>query len=73
MEAQESGAPAALTAGVQTVRVEDLQPNPHQPRTTFDPTTLQELAASIRAHGIIQPLVVTIRPQPHRRLLDRGR
>ncbi len=57
-----SGAPAALTAGVQTVRVEDLQPNPHQPRTTFDPTTLQELAASIRAHGIIQPLVVTTDP-----------
>ncbi len=57
-----SGAPGALTAGVQTVRVEDLQPNPHQPRTTFDPTTLQELAASIRAHGIIQPLVVTIDP-----------
>ena len=36
-----------------------IDPNPHQPRTHFDETTLNELAASIRVHGILQPLVVT--------------
>ena len=44
------------------VRVAALQPNPHQPRSNFDPATLLELADSIRAHGVIQPLVVTAAP-----------
>ncbi len=34
-------------------------PNPHQPRHTFERTQLEDLAASIRVHGIMQPLVVT--------------
>ena len=33
-------------------------PNPHQPRRTFDTGALEELAASIRHHGILQPLTV---------------
>lgn len=33
--------------------------NPSQPRTTIDATALEELAASIRAHGVIQPLLVS--------------
>lgn len=33
-------------------------PNPWQPRSTFDPDTLEELADSIRRHGILQPLTV---------------
>lgn len=33
-----------------------IQPNPDQPRTTFDPEALEELAASIRELGVIQPL-----------------
>jgi ParB family chromosome partitioning protein len=41
-----------------TVRIELIDPNPIQPRTVFDPGTLQELAASIRANGVIQPLIV---------------
>ncbi len=36
----------------------DIRPNPYQPRKHFDPTELDELAASIRAHGLIQPLLV---------------
>lgn len=36
-----------------------LSPNPHQPRSQFDPASLNELADSIRVHGVIQPLVVT--------------
>ena len=56
-----SGEPqgANTPEGVRTLPIAALQPNPHQPRTTFDATTLQELADSIRTHGIIQPLVVT--------------
>ena len=36
-----------------------LSPNPDQPRTIFDETSLGELAASIKQYGVIQPLVVT--------------
>ena len=38
--------------------VEQLQPNPSQPRKIFDSGGLQELAASIRTYGILQPLTV---------------
>ncbi len=38
--------------------VSSLQPNPHQPRTAIDHAALEELIESIRAHGIVQPLVV---------------
>jgi ParB family transcriptional regulator, chromosome partitioning protein len=37
----------------------DIVPNPHQPRLHFDEAKLAELAESIRAHGILQPLVVS--------------
>ena len=36
-----------------------LDPNPHQPRQNFDEAALEALAASIRLHGILQPLVAT--------------
>ena len=44
--------------GVKEVLVEAIIANPHQPRTDFDATALQELADSIKLHGIIQPLTV---------------
>jgi len=40
------------------VPVESVKPNRRQPRTHFDQGALEELAASIRQHGILQPLVV---------------
>jgi len=40
------------------IEVEKLQPNPRQPRTKFDPTSLAELAQSIQETGILQPIVV---------------
>lgn len=46
-------------SGLIEVPVRSIKPNPHQPRSTFDETALQELAASIREHGLIQPLIVT--------------
>lgn len=42
-----------------TLPLEKLQANPDQPRQTFDKDALEELAASINEHGIIQPIVVT--------------
>jgi len=44
--------------GVQQVAVELIQRNPSQPRLTFKEDELNELAASIREHGVIQPLIV---------------
>lgn len=35
-----------------------VRPNPHQPRKTFAPEVLEELKASIRTHGVLQPIVV---------------
>ena len=45
--------------GVQQVAVDAIQPNPRQPRIHFKEDELLELAASIREHGVIQPLIVT--------------
>jgi ParB family transcriptional regulator, chromosome partitioning protein len=41
-----------------TVPIARVVPNPSQPRTNFEPGKLEELAQSIRANGIIQPLIV---------------
>jgi len=41
------------------IDVNQIVPNPHQPRHTFDDAKLNELAQSIKAHGIIQPLIVS--------------
>jgi ParB family chromosome partitioning protein len=41
------------------VELANLRPNPDQPRTDFDPASIQELAESIKQHGIIQPIAVT--------------
>lgn len=40
------------------VSIEDIHPNPHQPRTHFNETELEELSESIRSHGVLQPLLV---------------
>jgi ParB family chromosome partitioning protein len=41
------------------VPIGEIIPNPRQPRSHFDGEALQELADSIREHGVIQPLIVT--------------
>jgi ParB family chromosome partitioning protein len=52
--------PAAGGAGgIQQVAVEAIRPNPRQPRIHFKEEELAELAASIREHGVIQPLIAT--------------
>jgi len=49
---------AAEAATPSALPVEQLQPGQYQPRTNMDPESLQELAASIKAQGIIQPILV---------------
>ncbi len=44
------------------VALDVIYPNPYQPRKTFDETALAELSASIRMHGVLQPIVVRNRP-----------
>ncbi len=55
-------ADATFSGGVRQLPLDQISPNPQQPRTHFDPETLAELADSIRAHGILQPLIVTTNP-----------
>jgi ParB family transcriptional regulator, chromosome partitioning protein len=49
---------AAPSAAALKIGVDEIAPNPFQPRTVFRQERLEELAASIRANGVIQPLIV---------------
>lgn len=57
--------PAASTSatgeetGLRILPIEDVNPNPRQPRQAIAPEALAELAASIKEHGLIQPIIVT--------------
>lgn len=53
--------PPANAPGVTRMAVADLSPNPDQPRRQFDPQAMAELVASVKAHGILQPILV----RPH--------
>lgn len=44
---------------IEKIPIEKLQPSPYQPRRHFDEKALEELAESIKRHGVVQPLVVT--------------
>ena len=57
---------------VSLIPVGKINPNPHQPRSNFDPTTLEDLAASIREHGIISPLIVVSLPNSDQYTLIAG-
>jgi len=50
--------PAAPESGVREIRLEQIDPNRFQPRIHLDETALNELAASIKANGVMQPIVV---------------
>ena len=55
---------------VQQIEVSRIDPNPYQPRHSFHPERLKELADSINAHGVVQPIVV--RAQGERYVLIAG-
>ena len=57
--------------GVRIVPIDHIEPNPEQPRMVFEPEALDELAASIREHGVLQPILV--RPLGPEHLPDRRR
>lgn len=46
--------------GIMHIGVEHIKPNPYQPRRNFDQTMLSELADSIKEHGIVEPIIVTV-------------
>ncbi|MDA0366014.1 MAG: ParB/RepB/Spo0J family partition protein [Chloroflexi bacterium] len=62
----DSGAPAAADSRIPTsdVPIDAIVPNPEQPRVAWDEGRLSELTASIRAHGVIQPLLVSEQRDP---------
>lgn len=49
-------------AGVAMIAVEQIIPNPNQPRYYFNADNLKDLAESIREHGVVQPIIVTKLP-----------
>ena len=53
--------PGLHRAGVLSLRLEDISPNPVQPRRHFDEEALRELSDSIRSYGILNPLTVRLR------------
>jgi ParB family transcriptional regulator, chromosome partitioning protein len=53
------------STGVKVIETDHIDSNPEQPRLAFDEATLEELAASIREHGVLQPILV--------RPIDNGR
>jgi ParB family transcriptional regulator, chromosome partitioning protein len=55
----QAGASASAAGGMLDVPVESISPNPRQPRQSIPSDELDELADSIREHGVLQPLVVT--------------
>jgi ParB family chromosome partitioning protein len=59
-------APAPPPASVQDVDIDLLAPNTHQPRLQMDESRLEELARSIKAAGVIQPIVVRKADQGYR-------
>ena len=50
--------PEPLAAGLPQIDVDRIQPNRDQPREHFEPTALEELAASLKAQGLLQPVIV---------------
>jgi ParB family chromosome partitioning protein len=58
LQREEPAAPGA-PAPIQSLPVGQLKPNRFQPRTHFDEDAIEELAASIRSQGVVQPLVVS--------------
>ena len=65
----EEAQPPAPGRTLQEIDIDLIAPNPEQPRTNFPPEQLRELAESIREHGILQPLVVSLEAEGGYRLI----
>lgn len=60
------------SGGIRSIPIDQITPNPQQPRTQFNPEELAELASSIREHGILQPLIASYDGQNNRYILIAG-
>jgi ParB family chromosome partitioning protein len=72
LEALIPGSEPPSYGGVSSIPVDQIDPNPRQPREHFDPQELTELADSIREYGVIQPLIVSFDDQSGRYVLIAG-
>jgi ParB family chromosome partitioning protein len=63
--------PADTESGdvLREIPIDEVAPNPEQPRRAFDEAGLADLADSIRLHGLLQPIVVEARPEGGYRLV----
>lgn len=61
---------AAADGAVRALPIEMLEPGPFQPRGPMEPAPLQELADSIREHGVLQPILVRPKPGSDGRLYE---
>jgi len=52
------GASLAKVESVEHIHVKSIKANPYQPRKVFDEIAIQELSASIKEHGILQPIIL---------------
>jgi ParB family chromosome partitioning protein len=66
------GSEPASRAGVEQIPVENISPNPRQPRRDFNPEELAGLAASIHENGVLQPLILSRGDQPDEYILVAG-
>lgn len=64
--------PSSGSSSFQQVSIDQIKPNPHQPRAMIDQSDLKELAASIVEHGILQPLIVAEDPESGNYILIAG-
>ena len=55
-----ASAAGAVRAGALEIPISKIKANAYQPRSTFNQTELEQLAESIREHGVIQPILNTI-------------
>lgn len=67
-----SGLPSQPEGGASYVPVDQIVPNPRQPRHLIESESLKELADSIREHGVLQPLIVMADPDGERYTLVAG-
>ena len=72
LEALIPGGERPQMGGLITLRVDQIERNPRQPRASIDPQELSELADSIREHGVLQPLIVSEGKLPDQYVLIAG-
>jgi len=63
LASSDAAAPNGQSMGsLRYVSVDQIVPNPHQPRRHFEPEALEDLVSSIKEHGVVEPLIVTMLP-----------